>query len=93
MKTAAEDIKSKAEEGGAKIKDFINEHRTRNNLFKALGIIAGVGVGAFLAVKFVPWGSVADKLEDSLEKVEEAFNKVFQENEPSEFQAQTEANL
>jgi|GEM_PF-5059260 len=77
-------MKNKGEEAKSKLENFVNEYGTRNNIFKALGIIAGVGAGVFLAVKYVPWSTVADKLEDGLEKVEEAFNKAFQEKVPSE---------
>ncbi len=84
MKKGARDIKSKAQEGQSKIENFVNEYGTKSNIFKALGILAGVGVGTFLAVKYVPWGTVGEKLQDGLEKVEEAFNKAFEEAAPSE---------
>jgi hypothetical protein len=58
---------------------FIEEYRNQKNLYKVAEIATAVGIGGFLAYKFIPWEKVVDKFEKN-------FNEVFGEFEfnPSE---------
>ena len=67
------------EEIGNKVDEFTKEYGTKRNIFKALGIIGGLGAATFLAIKYVPWNKVMDTLEENLEKLEESFNDTFKE--------------
>jgi hypothetical protein len=71
------------EEIGNKVEEFTKEYGTKRNIFKALGILGGLGAVTFLAIKYVPWNKVMDTLEENLEKLEDSFNETFKEESVS----------
>jgi hypothetical protein len=52
----------------ARFAKFIKEYSSKS-IYKTIGIIASIGIGGFLAFKYIPWNKITDKFEMSFDEV------------------------